>query len=86
MTKIDDGEAFETIVGEAGNPLVLLCDHASNHVPAAYGALGLPKEQFERHIGYDIGARDTVLGLAAKLGGRAVLSKFSLSAGSARYP
>ncbi len=77
MTKIDDGEAFETIVGEAGNPLVLLCDHAANHVPAEYGALGLPKEQFERHIGYDIGARDTVLGLAAKLGGRAVLSKFS---------
>ena len=77
MAKIDDMEACETLTGEAGNPLVLLCDHASNRVPPDYGNLGLPAAQFERHIAYDIGARDTVLGLAAKLGGRAVLSRFS---------
>ena len=77
MAKICVEEAFETVAGEPGNPLILLCDHASNHMPAAYAGLGLPAGQFERHIGYDIGARDTVLGLASKLGGRAVLSRFS---------
>ena len=40
-----------------------------NAVPAEYGDLGLPQAQFERHIAYDIGARDLTLGLAARLGG-----------------
>lgn len=77
MAKISHPDSVETVSGQAGNPLVLLCDHASNHVPAEYGTLGLPRSQFDRHIAYDIGARDTVLGLAAKLGGHAVLSRFS---------
>jgi predicted N-formylglutamate amidohydrolase len=77
MTKISDAEAYEIVAGEADNPLILLCDHASNHVPAEYADLGLPRPQFERHIGYDIGARDLTFGLAARTGGTAVLSRFS---------
>jgi len=81
MTKIGTGasagDAFEIVSGQTGNRLLLLCDHASNAVPPAYGDLGLPREQFERHIGYDIGARDVVLGLAGRLGATAVLSRFS---------
>jgi predicted N-formylglutamate amidohydrolase len=77
MAKIDDGDAFETLAGAADHALLLLCDHASNRVPPEYADLGLPRSQFERHIGYDIGARDVVLGLAARLGGAAVLSRFS---------
>ncbi|MEM7058070.1 MAG: N-formylglutamate amidohydrolase [Pseudomonadota bacterium] len=57
--------------------LVLLCDHASNAIPPAIGTLGLPSEDMARHIAWDIGARDVVLALAAKLGAPAVLSRFS---------
>ncbi len=35
---------------------VLLCDHASNHVPPELNNLGLPAYELERHIGWDIGA------------------------------
>ncbi len=77
MTKMRMEEAFEIMPGGEGNPLILLCDHASNRVPEAYGDLGIPAAQFERHIAYDIGARAVTLGLAEKLGARAVLSRFS---------
>jgi predicted N-formylglutamate amidohydrolase len=77
MTKICEAEAFETVAGRPGNRLILLCDHASNRVPEPYGDLGLPAAQFQRHIAYDIGARDVTLGLAERLGAGAVLSQFS---------
>ena len=35
---------------------VILCDHASNHVPPELCHLGLPAAELERHIAWDIGA------------------------------
>ncbi|TYC60547.1 N-formylglutamate amidohydrolase [Rhodobacterales bacterium] len=73
-------EAFqpsEYIEGDLGRGLLLLCDHARNTVPPEYGDLGVPPEQFQRHIGYDIGARDVTLELARRLGAPACLSTFS---------
>ncbi|MEI8180003.1 N-formylglutamate amidohydrolase [Aestuariivirga sp.] len=77
MTKISPGDAYEIVAGVRPTPLILLCDHASNAVPAEYGDLGLAPAQFARHIAYDIGARDLTLGLAGRLGAPAVLSGFS---------
>lgn len=73
----ESAEAFEIVPGDAAGGLLLFCDHASNHVPADYGSLGLPGSEFERHIGYDIGAEALTRGLAARLGAPAVLSRFS---------
>ena len=77
MAKIMKTEAFERVAGGARSPLLLLCDHASNHLPEAYGSLGLPVSQFDRHIAYDIGARDLTLALAHRLRVPAVLSRVS---------
>lgn len=77
MTKMPPSDACETVAGSPASRLVLLCDHASNRMPPGYGSLGLPPEQFERHIAYDIGARELTLGLAARLNAHAVLSCFS---------
>jgi predicted N-formylglutamate amidohydrolase len=44
-------------------PFVIVCDHASNYVPAKFGTLGLRREDLVRHIAWDPGA----LGVAAKL-------------------
>lgn len=68
---------FETVDGDPESGIILLCDHARNTVPALYGNLGLPVEQFERHIAYDIGAEALTRALAAELGCPAVHSCFS---------
>lgn len=69
--------AFEIVPGDVAAGLILLCDHASNHVPAEYGSLGLPPSEFTRHIAYDIGAEALTRALAARFGIPAVLSHFS---------
>jgi predicted N-formylglutamate amidohydrolase len=68
---------FETVEGAPGSRLVLLCDHASNRVPAELGDLGLPPSEFERHIAYDIGMRGVTLRAAKALGAHALLSTVS---------
>ena len=69
--------AFEVIPGALASGLLILCDHASNAIPAEYDDLGLPREQLERHIGYDIGAEGVTRKLAAALDCPAVMSRFS---------
>jgi predicted N-formylglutamate amidohydrolase len=67
-----------TVVNEAGaSPLVLLCEHASNHIPARYGRLGLTSADLERHIAYDIGAAAVARLLSARLDAVLVLSGYS---------
>lgn len=72
-------EAFETLGNRGQSRMVLLCDHASNHVPACVGggSLGLPGADMERHIAYDIGARGVTAKLTEALDAAAVLSRFS---------
>ncbi len=70
-------EAFEVIPGSISSGILILCDHASNAIPAEYDRLGLPKGELQRHIAYDIGASGLARALAARLGAPAVLSRFS---------
>ena len=67
----------EVIEGALESGILLLCDHASNEVPADYGDLGLPPREFERHIAYDIGAAAVTRSLARRLGAPAILTRFS---------
>ncbi|MFD0915465.1 N-formylglutamate amidohydrolase [Pseudahrensia aquimaris] len=68
---------YETIEGDPSSGIVLLCDHARNTLPEEYGSLGLPAEEFERHIAYDIGVEALTHALAKRLGCPAVHSCFS---------
>ncbi|WP_114944773.1 N-formylglutamate amidohydrolase [Microvirga calopogonii] len=45
------------------SPILLICEHASNHLPARYGTLGLGPAELESHIAWDPGA----LGVAKEL-------------------
>jgi predicted N-formylglutamate amidohydrolase len=67
----------ESIDGAVESGVLILCDHASNAVPPDLGDLGLPAEQFERHIAYDIGAAAVTRLLARRLGAPAILTRFS---------
>ena len=41
-----------TVNAEGGGPFAIVCDHASNRFPPAYGDLGLPAADFARHVAY----------------------------------
>jgi predicted N-formylglutamate amidohydrolase len=73
----DDFTPVEVLAGKPDAPALFLCDHASNAVPKPYGSLGLPPEQFARHIAWDIGAADVTRALASAFEAPAVLSCFS---------
>ncbi|MDG5487356.1 N-formylglutamate amidohydrolase [Sphingomonas sp. BGYR3] len=68
-------EAAERIDGAAGGAL-LLCDHASNHVPVDVD-LGIDPALLNLHIAYDIGAGALTRTLAASTGWPAVLGTVS---------
>ena len=70
-------EAVDVVGGDAACGVVVLCDHATNHLSPEYGTLGLPAGELVRHIAYDIGAQAVTRGLAKRLGAPAVLSRFS---------
>jgi len=77
---MSDKDGFQPVArvnAQAGGKVVLVCDHASNALPEPYGSLGLPPQDLERHIGWDIGAADVTRRLAEKLDAPAVLSGFS---------
>jgi predicted N-formylglutamate amidohydrolase len=69
--------AVTTLSGDPASGLLLLCDHASNALPPAYGRLGLPASELSRHIAYDIGAAGVVHALSRRLDATAILSGFS---------
>ena len=56
---------------------MLLCDHASNHIPAELGNLGLAKSELGRHIAWDIGAAGVTRALSELLDSPAILSSVS---------
>jgi len=60
-----------------GSPFVLLCEHASSHIPAEYASLGLPAPELERHIAYDIGAAELARQLSALLDAPLFLAGYS---------
>lgn len=73
----ETAESFEVLAGAASRGLIILCDHASNALPAVYGTLGLPPAELERHIAWDIGAAGVTRHLSRLLGAPAVLTCWS---------
>jgi predicted N-formylglutamate amidohydrolase len=59
---------------ETQGRFVLLCDHASNHIPPEFQRLGLPESDLDRHIAWDIGAAGVTESLSENLDSPAVLS------------
>ncbi|MET2827371.1 N-formylglutamate amidohydrolase [Mesorhizobium shangrilense] len=73
-----DWPAAVDVLNEHGHSdIVLLCEHASNHMPAEYGQLGLDAGHLRRHIAWDIGAAEVTRLLSARLDAPAFLSGYS---------
>lgn len=74
---IDEPPPFEVVSPGAPSPWLLLCDHASNHLPRKLGSLGLDDAQRRAHIAWDIGAAKLARFLSAQLDAPLVLSGYS---------
>mgnify|MGYP000844548820 CR=1 FL=1 len=72
-------EPYEIVGADRPGRWLVSCDHATNHVPEWVngGDLGLPAEDMQRHIAYDIGAEGVTRKLSAALDSPAILSRFS---------
>lgn len=57
--------------------VVILCEHASNRIPAEFGGLGLAAEDRDSHAAWDPGARALSLALSAALDAPVVASTVS---------
>jgi predicted N-formylglutamate amidohydrolase len=62
---------------EAATRLLLVCDHATNHIPAEFGQLGLSAPDLARHIAWDPGAEAVTRRLSSLLSATAVLAPVS---------
>lgn len=70
-------EPVEVLNDEGAADIVLLCEHASSHMPAEYGGLGLAPDQLHRHIAWDIGAAVVTRQLSQLLDAPAFLGTYS---------
>lgn len=52
---------------DGASPWIIVCDHASNHVPPELNGLGLPPEELQRHIAWDPGALPVAAALSQRL-------------------
>lgn len=73
----DANDAVEVQNPDGRGRLLLVCDHASNRVPAEYDQLGLGPEHLEDHIAWDIGAAEVTRALSEAFDAPAVLARFS---------
>lgn len=72
-----DPEPVEWMHRDSKCPILLLCEHAGQAVPAQLEGLGLPKGAIDLHIGWDIGAERLARSLADKLSAPLILQRYS---------
>jgi predicted N-formylglutamate amidohydrolase len=69
-----NSQFFEVQRGTGKGPYMIVCDHASNFVPAELDDLGLTKDDLSRHIAWDIGAAAVAEILSERFDSPAVFS------------
>jgi len=77
LPRKDWPDAVEVLNEHGRSDIVLLCEHASNHMPVEYRQLGLNAAHLQRHIAWDIGAAAVTRLLSARLDATAFLSGYS---------
>jgi predicted N-formylglutamate amidohydrolase len=67
----------EIVNTDPAYPVLLVCDHASNRIPAGLNGLGVSPADLDTHFALDIGAADVVRHLSRRLALPAVLTTYS---------
>ena len=69
--------APEVFNAGGASPVLLVCEHASNAIPARYGDLGLSAEDLESHVAWDPGADSVARAVATRLDAVLVAARVS---------
>lgn len=77
LLRAGDPDPVEWVLPDSDAPLLLLCEHAGQAIPARLGDLGLAEGMIARHIGWDIGAERLARALAVKLGAPLIVQRYS---------
>lgn len=72
-----DGDPVAVENGGGRSDVLLVCEHASNRLPEAYGDLGLPADALSSHIAWDPGALDVSRLMAKNLDAVLIHQRFS---------
>lgn len=73
----DEPAAWEELRADSPQPLLLLCDHANNHIPRKLRHLGLELDIFGQHVAYDIGCEKLTRLLSERFNATALLARYS---------
>lgn len=73
----DDGSPFEIINPKGKADILLICEHASNRIPASLGTLGLDAEIQRSHVAWDPGAAAVANIMSEHLDAPLILQRFS---------
>lgn len=66
--RTDNSKSVVSLLNGQGKSAVLIvCEHASNHIPSKYADLGLSKDVLQSHIAWDPGAHKVALHLSKLL-------------------
>jgi predicted N-formylglutamate amidohydrolase len=68
---------FLLVNGQGTSPYVLVCEHAGNVLPKKLGSLGLPADDLQKHIAWDIGAEGVARLLSKLLDAPLALQRYS---------
>jgi predicted N-formylglutamate amidohydrolase len=66
-TETWSGSPVEIHNADGAGPVVLVCEHAANHIPAAFGGLGLEAAVQQSHVAWDPSALAVAMGLSVAL-------------------
>jgi len=72
-----DSSAVQIINESAVGPIVFVCEHASNRIPAAFDHIGISESVQQSHAGWDIGALALSIALSNRLASPLVASTVS---------
>ena len=70
-------EGGRVVNPDGASPVLLVCEHAGNRIPARYGDLGISAEVLASHVAWDPGALPVAEGLSERLGAPLVVQDVS---------
>ncbi len=77
MTILSPEDPPPVVIRQGGSPFVIVSDHAGRMLPRRLGNLGLPAEELERHIAWDIGAGAVAMQLGDALDACVIAQRYS---------
>lgn len=77
LLSVADPAPVDWVNPDSAAPVLIVCEHAGQAIPAALEGLGLPDGAIDDHIGWDIGAWEVAQRVARRLGAPLVAQRYS---------